>query len=421
MKRIFSFLSIMVFAGMASLNAQIQIDAEYRPRMIIDNGYKNIKKPDDPVLVSISQRTRLNVGFRAPKLETYLSVQDVRFWGDDDNYSSSGMLGNTKSLSVHQAWFALKPLNTISFKIGRQQFNYDDQRILAQRSWNDYQVTYDAILFAYQAEKQKLDVALSWNTSGMKNDLFPAAKMKMFDFIRYEYTLGDLSLSALSAVTGFPKSDTLSDLKLTGTSNLGIVYKHANWDARFYGYYQYHLNTHNEKIDAYMFSFWLKRKMMDGKLLAGLGLDFYSGEDGTSNDPDYRSVNHSFNPFYGISHGRNGYMDLYAATPEQGLQDWMLKAEYYPNPDIRLQLDFHHFRNVEHQLATDGLSVLDKSMGSELDFTLYYKIIDAVTLQAGYSFYVTTPAFERYKKYSGETNPFLQFGYVMCVVKPRLL
>lgn len=137
----------MVFLASVAFS-QTTIDAEYRPRVMVDGGYKTIKLATDPVLITVSQRSRLNIGFKSKKLDTYFSIQDVRFWGDDDNFSSTAAQGSTKGVSIHQAWFMFKPSDKISIKTGRQQFSYDDQRILSARNWNDYQVTYDALFFS---------------------------------------------------------------------------------------------------------------------------------------------------------------------------------------------------------------------------------------------------------------------------------
>ncbi|HQN94022.1 MAG TPA: hypothetical protein PLQ09_07880, partial [Prolixibacteraceae bacterium] len=86
-------LSIACILAVVSLStsAQVILDGEFRPRMIIDGGYKTIKLESDPVFVYISQRSRVNLSYKKNKLETYFSIQDVHVWGDDDMYSSSGM------------------------------------------------------------------------------------------------------------------------------------------------------------------------------------------------------------------------------------------------------------------------------------------------------------------------------------------
>ncbi len=417
MKRIF-FITFLVVAACNVVFSQFSISGEYRPRMIIDNGYKGLKPSGDPTIVSISQRTRINFGYGREKLETYLSVQDVRFWGDDERYSSSGLLGNTASLSVHQAWFALRPTSEITIKTGRQQFSYDDQRLLSKRGWNDYQVTYDAVLFKYDNGKSRVDVAGSWNTNGSKNTFYPAGKLKTIDFVRYEYKLDNLKMSAIAIMSGKTKADTISNLLLTGTTGIGAMYNKNGFDARLYGYYQTRLNKLNPPTAAWCLPLFVKQTLMGGKTSLGAGFDLLSGNDETNTDETYQKTNHLFDILYGVRHGAYGYMDYYSSTPDQGLQDFMIKADYSVTKKANLQLAYHYFRLSASKLAANGTDVLDKSLGSEFDFTLKWKIYDFVSLQAGYSFYLTTPTMLDVKKAAGQANKFPQFAYMLVSVTP---
>ena len=161
MKRILLLLTLVLPAITAF--PQLYVGAELRPRLLVENGYGLPKPREDPALAYITQRTRLNLDFRQGLFETYISVQDVRFWGGDNNYQAGGSYGQSGSLSLHQGWFLVKPLPWLSLKAGRQLFNYDDQRILSSRPWNDYQVTYDALFVKAEYEGHRMDLGLSWN------------------------------------------------------------------------------------------------------------------------------------------------------------------------------------------------------------------------------------------------------------------
>ena len=127
----------------------------------IDNGYGTPQLKGESTPLYITQRTRLNAGFQKDKVESYISLQDVRLWGEDNNYKSSGVYGNTESLSLHQGWVKLNLNKMLSLKIGRQLFSYDDQRIISARNWNDYQVTYDALLAEIKASKHRLHIRIT--------------------------------------------------------------------------------------------------------------------------------------------------------------------------------------------------------------------------------------------------------------------
>jgi hypothetical protein len=410
-----TFKLLFIFGILLSstkLFSQFTIDGEFRPRVMIDNGYKTIKLEKDPTLVYISQRSRINFGYKKDMIETYFSIQDVHYWGDDDLYSSSGVSGNTKGINLHQAWFAVKPSSSISFKIGRQSFNYDDQRILSARNWNEYQVTYDALLFGYYKEKNKLDIAASWNSSGATDAFYPKAKMKMLDFIRYERSIGKLNLSAIAIITGYTKADTLTDVGLTGTYGANLLYKTNGFDFRLTGYYQSGLNKTSGDIRAWCLSVFAKKSLFEDKASLGIGLDLLSGNNDTITNTTYKNTQHKFNVFYGNRHSMLGYMDFYSSIPNQGIQDYMLKTEYKLSKDLLLQGDYHWFF-----LATKG-KYADQNLGSELDLTVQWKFIKDATLQAGYSFYLTSESFEKLKGVYNQSIKFPQFAYLMLTIKP---
>jgi hypothetical protein len=411
----------LAFVAFATFS-QTTIDAEYRPRSMVDGGYKTIKLVTDPTLIYISQRSRLNIGYKSEKLETYFSIQDVRFWGDDDNYSSTAAQGSTKGVSVHQAWFMFKPSEKISIKTGRQQFSYDDQRILSARNWNDYQVTYDALLFQYNTLKSKIDVAVSWNASGSSDALFPKGKLKTVDFVRYEHPFGKLNFSAIALLTGNTLADTVSDIALLGTYGVGLLYDQKDFNFRFNGYYQTGMNENCGEISAWCLSVFGQKKLMESKAAIGIGADCFSGHDGTNTDAAYKATKHNFNLLYGNRHGWLGYMDFFSSIPTQGIQDLMLKAEYNPLKVVKLNADYHYFAySAKSYDITNPTKLAAKRLGSELDLTLQWKIMKEATLQAGYSFMLPTETLEKYKKVYGKNIRFPQFAFVMITVKPKLL
>ncbi|HBC04625.1 MAG TPA: hypothetical protein DC015_10640, partial [Aequorivita sp.] len=75
----FLFLLILSFTKGFS---QFTIDAELRPRFEYRHGYKTLFPDNADPATFVSQRTRLNFGYKTEKLHFYLSPQDVRVWGD---------------------------------------------------------------------------------------------------------------------------------------------------------------------------------------------------------------------------------------------------------------------------------------------------------------------------------------------------
>jgi len=76
-KRIILLASFILICN--SLFAQFILSTEYRPRFEFRDGFK-LLPPEYGQTPSflVSQRTRLNVGFKWNRINTYLSLQDVR-------------------------------------------------------------------------------------------------------------------------------------------------------------------------------------------------------------------------------------------------------------------------------------------------------------------------------------------------------
>ncbi len=399
---------------------ELSLGLDYRPRMIIDMGYSTPKLKDIKTPTYFTQRSRINALYRNEKLETYFSLQDVRYWGGDNMYKSSGTQGNSESVSLHQAWFLLKLNKNFRVKTGRQLFQYDDQRVLASRDWNDYQVSYDAVLLQVHDSLTRMDIGLTWNRDGSSNKLYPDELYRVFDFVHLQREIYKLKLSAIILVTGKTLSDTAESVFLKGTYGLNLEYKKGSWNARTTGYYQNILNNEASDITAWCFSFFGQGKLLSMHSAIGLGVDYLSGQDATNTDASYLSKNHQFDILWGKRHGWYGYMDYFNSTPAQGLVDYYAKFEYSGLPKLVLQADYHYFRLAADRFDTQNQAVKsDKGLGHEVDLTAKWKISNEVNLQAGYSFYLTTNTLEQIKKVNGAELKFPQFAYLKVVVKPE--
>ncbi|MFC2136749.1 alginate export family protein [Bacteroidota bacterium] len=410
---LFAFLSVLLKYG----KSQTNVSAELRPRLIIDNGYKNPKVIENNTVSYITQRTRLNLGKKADNIDTYISIQDVRYWGGEDNYKSSGTLSNTKSLDLNEAWIEFKPSSLFTFKIGRQIFKYDDQRILSSRGWNDYQVKYDAFLFILQDSLNKIDIGLSLNSETNKN-VYPDDKFKTLNFIRYERILDNLTVSAISVITGNTINDTTETISLKGTYGTNLTYKINNTKVRLTGYYQNNLDNKLKQIEAYCLSLYATQELAD-KILVGTGIDYLSGQD-ESKGLNYQNTNHTFNILYGRRHGWYGYMDYFSSIPDQGLTDYMIKSEINIYKNTLFKIDYHHFLLTANKLDAINQK-MNKKLGDELDFTFQYKPFNEVVIQSGYSLYFATSTLKTIKGLSEQVIKFPQFFYIMVTVTPKMI
>ncbi|NQV01883.1 MAG: hypothetical protein HQ542_04510 [Bacteroidia bacterium] len=150
-------------------------------------------------------------------------------------------------------------------------------------------------------------------------------------------------------------------------------------------------------------------------------MDYLSGQDETKTGNKYKSTNHRFDILYGRRHGWYGYMDFFSPIPEQGLQDYYIKAEYRPWKKLTLKLDGHFFWLASNKYNVDSSGdILKKNLGQELDFTAIWQIMNVVSLQGGYSFYLMTETLKQVKGVNRVLTRFPQFAYIMVTVRPEI-
>lgn len=150
------------------------INAQLRPRGEIRHGLGNPVDARAPAAAFISQRTNLNIGFRWDKLNFNVDIRDVRVWGQDASTINNA---DGNKLFLHQAWgeFILATtadtncilkIDNLSFKIGRQEINYEDARLLGNLDWLQQGRRHDAaiIKFLHKGYQADLGVAFNQNT-----------------------------------------------------------------------------------------------------------------------------------------------------------------------------------------------------------------------------------------------------------------
>ena len=100
------------------------------------------------------------------KIESYLSFQDIRTWGEFD-------LNTTAStVNLYQAWVKFNVVDRLSLKLGRQEFEYDDLKILSNSTWRLQARTHDAALLQWQSADSSFQVHLAGGVNNDEQQLF---------------------------------------------------------------------------------------------------------------------------------------------------------------------------------------------------------------------------------------------------------
>ncbi|MCF8364355.1 MAG: alginate export family protein [Bacteroidales bacterium] len=428
MKKIFLIVALNLFVFTA-VEAQFSISAQLRPRAEMDNGVSSPRNDTGNTQYYISQRSRINLDYNADKFQMRFSLQDVRIWGNGDIYSSTGIFSSTNSMDIYEAWFKIKFGTKSDLTIGRQELNYDGQRLIAWRNWNQYGLTYDAVVFNHKNNSWDINAGLSYNnmmnvSNGRlleSGELFNSTNlMKMFNFLRIKKTFSDkLSASFIATAAGYQKSSDIHVLYLMGTAGAWAAYKSGNFEASANAYYQFGKAQSGKKVSAYMLTFDPKYKT--GRLKFGAGIDYISGDNATSSD--YGEKVKTFNIMYGAVFAYYGWMNYYSfmagSTKNGGLLDVYPNIEFSFGNNHKLRSYFHFF-SLANAIQLGGGVIDDKSLGQELDFMYIYNYSKDLTLQAGVSYYFSTETLEKVKgvEVGNISSPY--WAWIMLTFKPTL-
>jgi len=427
---------------------QLEINAELRPRAEVRHGYKLIPADSTDAATFISQRTRLNLYYTHPKFKVGFGIQDVRVWGDEQLFNATGVYGDNASLDMNEGWIEIFAGKSNSFKVGRQYWIYEDERLLARRNWNQSSIKYDGFLYKFEKDKFKMHAGLSLNNNadnlvGIDYNLYKVdtyfdtvsqtyittkvplqSKQKSQNFIYINNKINDkLNFSFQALATGFQKDGTANTIYVKGTYGLYVNYKPGKFAFKANGFYQNGKNIKGKKVSSYFASFRGDAKLDPFTINAGI--DYHSGQDAKKENNNYQETDHLFDVFYGGRHQFYGYMDLFdnvsKSTANGGLVDIYTGLKYKITEKSTLALDYHYFRlPVNVKDPSDASKVLDKSLGSEFDFTFEVPIIPEIIITGGFSAFLPTTSMEKLQGFNNGGTGFAYWGWCMITAKPTL-
>jgi hypothetical protein len=402
--------SLFVFSALAQ---QFDLSAELRPRFENKQGYQLLLNTNQEGSNFVSQRTRLNFGFKNEKLKLKIVMQNVRVWGDVGTLSS-----DDKASALHETWAAYIPNNKISFKFGRQEIVYDDHRIFGNVGWAQQARSHDAFLFKYTPNADnKLDIGFALNADSQSNvdNLYSnAADYKSFQYAWYHGDFNAIGVSFLLLNTGIEYLDIDASQTIDYMQTIGprLTYKSGKFNANVSAYLQTGKSLNNDVSTSY-FAGNIGYKVTKEWSL-GLGMEQLSGKDSNASSTDIKS----FAPLFGTNHKFNGFMDYFYVgnhANSVGLTDINMTLGYSKDK-FSAKLTPHLFSAAAD--VFDGTTKMDANLGTEIDLTVGYKIAKDINLNAGYSKLFATRTLEVLK--GGDKNENNSWVWVMMTFKPTL-
>ena len=430
---LFIFLSGFLFVLAGDIFAQtVNISAELRPRFEYRHGYKTLFPDDTKPANFISQRTRLNGFFANKNFKAYVSLQDVRVWGDVNQLNTRDVNG----FSVHEAWGQIFFGDVVSLKIGRQEIIYDDHRIFGSVNWAQQARSHDAAILGLKfAGKHKIDVGVAYNAMGeslYKNDYTNTKNYKALQLIHYHVDFGKSGISILFLNNGMPyfaDEDTSKiDEKIAYSQTIGGRYSFKEEKVKFNVAFYYQTGKKrfrfNNDLSAIYFGGDVSFHLIEN-FSFGIGGEYLSGTP-TRDQGDTSKVDQSFTPFYGTNHKFNGWMDYFyvgIGHGNVGLIDIYIPLKY-TYEKLTFALIPHYFMSAATvSIKNKGIwEDLSSGLGTEVDFAVSYAAAKNVTIAGGYSQMFATETMRAVKQpaaYNGDNYKNSNgWGWVMVTFKP---
>ncbi len=407
-------LFIILFFSITQTYSQFTVDAELRPRFEFRHGYKTLFPNDADPATFVSQRTRLNFGYKTEKLHFYLSPQDVRVWGDVPQLN----VADENGFSLHQAWADVLLVTDLSLKIGRQEIVYDDQRFFGNVGWAQQGRSHDAAILKYEPAFMKLHFGAAYNQDkeALIENILTTNTYKSLQYVWLHKDWEKLSASFLFLNNGLQYIDELDDAKnetrYSQTAGIHLKAKVDKFNFASNLYYQLGKDVADNDLNAYLLSLEANYSAMEN-LTIGLGGELQSGNDyGAPSN----GKNKAFNPLYGTNHKFNGFMDYFYVgnhINNVGLVDLFGNIKYSFNKKSNINLALHQF--LAAAKIDEGAS---KNLGFEIDLVTSHRLSEFVSLQAGYSQFFASEGIEIIKNnFDGNTN---NWGWAMITIDPIL-
>ena len=423
--RLVNLILTLFFVFTNSVYAQFNVDGQIVQRGEYRHGYGKLIEENQDAAAFIAQRARINVQYELEKFKFYVSIQDVRTWGNTPQVKA-----NDNFLSLHEAWAETFLTDNFSVKLGRQELNYDNFRFLGNLDWALQGRAHDFALLKYEKGATKLHAGAGYNqdNQSLSGNFFSTPNQyKVAHFVRYENFSGKFNFSVLFWNNGlqYAELDTNEEVINTGIhyrQSLGfptLKYQLGNTTLSGFYYHQFGKDLQGRKVNAFdasaQISHSIPLESENGKNLKfTLGIELLSGTDPGGNTGE----NNSFSPLYGTNHAHNGYMDTFYVGGRHensvGLRDIFLRMRYDLNQRLFVSLNNHAFNSFTPYSGND-----DFHLGYETDLALGFILNRSVSLQAGYSQFFQDNNLENLQNVQNPAGT-QNWAYLMLMYRPTM-
>ncbi len=375
---------------------RLEPGAQLRLRGVVDTGRDLL---DDPALGReyVTQRARLQLALvRDEGPRVFLQIQDVRLWGEEANTLNDA---SADGLDLHQAYVDL-PVGDVRLRLGRQELNLDDQRLVGAVGWTQRARSFDGVRLTWTAGKTETDAFF----------MLVQEKDRDPDGAVPEGRVGDVTFGGLHTLWK-PSQDLRIAASLLSRADVpkrhyrhtagGIVGGRLGGFA-LGGQLYYQLGSLEDRPVSALLAAVSAARTFEVAGRPGLRLwgEYLSG-DGTKEG--------TFDTLFATNHKFYGEMDFFLNIPVhtggRGLVDLGGRLSAQPMEEVGVRVDVHHLRAAT---PFPGGAVL---FGNEVDFGLKVEVMEGVRIDAVYAFLRPGGALARARGLAGE--PTLEhFAYL---------
>jgi len=403
----------------------VVIDVEIRPRVEYRDGLsKPLPETTDPG-VSTIQRTRLGMAFTSGLLNTQITLQDSRTFGQNPNASSDATVG------IFEAWAEMLLIPGGSLKVGRQAVKYDDNRLFSASAWSNTGTSHDMALFKYCVNNFQGHIGVAYNNNNIISSETYYTPKSNYRYMGYVWLTKDLVKGLNLSLIGVDEGVQDTTGTKAGANYMKTKMNHAY---TYGGNLKY--SNENSPIGVFATAYFQSGKSatkstLAGKLLAikvdykfsntiaaNVGTDYLSGDNTTD------GTQSSFKKLYGSDHSFNGAMEYWKTPLNQGLLDYYAGVTGKINKALSIDGTFHLFNSEFSGKNSKGIA-FGKDLGSELDIIVNYKLNSWTNIQGGWCTYFSNNNTLAAKSITtSATIPAVrtpQWAYVMFTIKPKFL
>ena len=359
-------LALHPAAGRSDTTVEFEGQVRIRPEGF-DRSFQGLETETD-----IYQRTRLGARLTSAELTGFIQVQDARAWGQE-----ASTISNEKNVDVFQVWGEVRkdwePMR-LQVRGGRQVLSYGNERILGAVDWSNIGRSFDALQVRTQSGAWTADVAAGRLRDGSQpsvshdDDLYLAYGQYAFPGRDMR---GEMYVMYRNDRAGY--YETLPGLHFDGKSD------RFRYDVEGAGMLGSRLGSDLAALlpaaQGHV------RLAAEGRLWAGGGLDYLSGDDPDTADFELFDVSrifHTGHKFYGL-------MDIAEGVAgAAGLIDPYLVLRSRGPGSLASMVGVHAFMvDQPGQFLVSGEPESDRELGAELDATFVVDVTQKSQLEIG--------------------------------------